>query len=166
MISVGYGYELVIEGEGSLTVVAGGDGYDAISASGNLTVNGGSVEITSDSASIWCYDLTVNGGSLKATSANNCVLQCYDLTVTDGTVEAIAQSSDAIYCDSLTMSGGSLKAEAGEGDMAICAWYDLTVAEGLTIIGGQIDTHYFTWEDEGETYTETFYTVLSNGTPA
>ena len=169
VISVGYDYELVIDGDGSLTITAGEDVYDsAISVIGNLMINGGSVEIASDSTSIWCCDLTVTGGSLKATSAKNSTLQCYDLTVTGGTVEAISKSEDAISCDSLTVTGGSLKAEAGEGYMAICAWLDeIAVGEGLTVIGGQTGSYDFTWEDdEGETQTETSYTILSDGTPA
>ncbi len=102
---------LTIGGEGSLTVC----GYinNGIAASGNLTVNGGAINITAQNDGLKSDgDIVINGGSLAIAAAQDGVQSGGELTVNGGDIAVVtgsgAEEAAMKVSDSLMMGmGGS-----------------------------------------------------------
>jgi hypothetical protein len=99
---------LVLEGEGSLTINA--NYYHAIKGKKDITINGGSYNITSIKDCINCNDnLTINGGTFTLTSSEDeCLQSDTSLYINDGTFN-IDTINDAIKAeDYVEINGGNI----------------------------------------------------------
>lgn len=87
---------LTVDGDGKLIGTAD-DGY-GLEADKNLTINGGTIAVTTYHASIWgrYRNVIINGGDIIAESSRACIDAEYDVTINGGNVTAISENSYAI----------------------------------------------------------------------
>ena len=132
---------LVLKGENEITLA--GDTGDAISIRENdLVIKGdGTLTVTTngeDICSIYAYNFTMNGGTItiNANAEYACAIYAYSFTMNGGTItiNANGEYACAIYAsESFVMTGGSIK--IGTDYMGIAMWSDGT----LTIRGGTLE---------------------------
>ena len=177
---------------GTLTVdVSDYDGYNAIYAGGNITINGGNINATGtnginniygnvtvnggnlnivgDNIGIGTdgYTVTINGGNISATGNNYCGILANNasaVVINGGNIETTGKLFGIVGTSSLTVSNADIYA-AGE-TYGICAYNgDLTVNSGTVIARG--DTGIFakgTVTINGDEVTATGNTKAVSGT--
>ena len=102
-----YGANLTVGGEGKLTGTSGG--Y-ALYADKDITINGGTVEVSTYFTCIYSYgDVIINDGDITAESKNRIAINSrYDVTVNGGNVTATG--ARAIVCSGFTVAEGLIQA--------------------------------------------------------
>ncbi len=138
--------ELVIEGDGSIEVIADGD-YDGIDADGGgLTVNSGIIEIHATDHGIETLgDLIINGGVFVIEAGNDGMDIDGELTINDGLFKIGAEDNGIDGYYNITINGGDFYIfthndngiDADDGDVIINGGYfELsTEDEGISVYG-------------------------------
>ena len=142
------GAKLIVGGDGKLTGTA--ERY-ALCADKDITINGGTVEVSTRYASIFSYgDVIINDGDITAESkADVAIYSLYDVTVNGGNVTAIG-SYNAIGCGSFgsfsVAEGMKIQASTtvdGELGEYVAANHDsykkIVIAPAITLTGSATD---------------------------
>ncbi len=131
-------HDLVIEGEGTLKVVA--NYGDAIKGKDSLYINGGVIEVDAVDDGITGRDLLqINGGVITVRSESDAMKASNDVDLTLGNIEinggvitAIGDSDDIQAENRVIINGGTLSLSAGEDG--------IQSENGTELIGGTITT--------------------------
>ena len=167
-IHVPSGSTLTIQGTGTLDARsngwASGIGGGWSIASGNITINGGTITATggNNGAGIGCGktpcgNISITGGTVEATGGSNAAgiggstdTSCGTITISGGTVTATGGSSGAgigsgcrqsssSSCETITISGGCVTAKGGSGSAGIgsgsnASCGDITIENTVTSV--------------------------------
>lgn len=142
VIHVGDDADLTVDGNGKLI---GTSDYYGLSVYGDITINGGTIAVTSKYSSIisaW-GNVIINGGDIIAetTLTGYCINTSYDLTINGGNVTAISVDGHALGYDSVTIAkdlniqaSTTADGELGEPTLNICFYSKVVITGKPTII--------------------------------
>ncbi len=139
--------DVIING-GSIKVRAsGGEGSEGVESKSNVTINGGTLEVSSYDDAInvsnKSYKLTINGGNVYAYSTNNDALDSNgSISITGGTVIAAGASQPEGGIDSdntaVVIDGGVVIGLGGENSSVSSSSKQLSLVSGNQISAGTI----------------------------
>ena len=160
---------LTIDGPGKLTVTS--KDKDAIHSDENLTVTGGTLEISAGDDGLKAVkNLTIDGGTINVSKSNE-ALEALNVTINDGTVtthstdDGVNASLDDDLVDqnatpSITINGGVVKVYADADGLDSNG--DLTITGGTTTVVGPTSVDNGSFDADG-TFTITGGTVVGIG---
>ena len=160
---------LTIDGPGKLTVTS--KDKDAIHSDENLTVTGGTLEISAGDDGLKAVkNLTIDGGTINVSKSNE-ALEALNVTINNGTVtthstdDGVNASLDDGLADqnvtpSITINGGTVKVYADADGLDSNG--NLTITGGTTMVVGPTTVDNGSFDADG-TFTITGGTVVGIG---
>jgi len=129
--------DLTLELIGNNTLTQTESNSDMIYVDGaNLTV-GGDGKLTGTSGGFALYadkGITINGGTVEVSTYYTCISSGGNVIINDGDITAESENGVAIYSSyDVTINGGNVTATGGIGAILYYSSYGITVAEGMKI---------------------------------
>lgn len=150
-INIAENKTLTIDGTGSLTASSyfgAGIGGNRYSSSGNIVINGGTINATSDSSAgigasqsfdntISCGTITINGGTINATSYSGAGIGSgYGFFSIDR--ETNQKQGVPSSCGKITITGGTITAQSTANGAGIGSGFIYSQCDDIEITGGNI----------------------------